>query len=179
MQACTASTVWYAWGHINSFCSHLWFPVSLCLPHKSWPEAAASSFPCENWLALPKRPWLNSTTIPSSPARCPRGLVLHYPHCLAHFNSSLWAYLLSHTLEIDTQLFYMLLDRWRSLCWFKSFCFAHYWHKMLENMAMYTTSSCSVQLCILQPLDVGKHWMRNVCKGYLHIEGLRGFASGE
>lgn len=114
MQTCTASTVWYAWGHINSFCSHLWFPVSLCLPHKSWPEAAASSFPCENWLALPKRPWLYSTTIPSSPARCPRGLVLHHPHCLAHFNSSLWAYLLSHTLEIDTQLFYMLLDE--NLC---------------------------------------------------------------
>lgn len=44
-QACTLSTVWYAWGHINSFCSHLWFPVSLCPPHKSWPGGCRGQLP--------------------------------------------------------------------------------------------------------------------------------------
>lgn len=45
VHACTLSTVWYAWGHINSFCSHLWFPVSLCPPHKSWPGGCRDQLP--------------------------------------------------------------------------------------------------------------------------------------
>lgn len=53
IQACTW-TVWYAQGHVNSFCSHLWLPVSPCLPHESQQQAAVKSFPCENWLACQK-----------------------------------------------------------------------------------------------------------------------------
>ena len=74
IQACTW-TVWYAQGHISGFCPHLWLPVSPGLPHESQQQAAATSFPCENSLGLPKRPWLFSTKIPSPPTCCPRGIV--------------------------------------------------------------------------------------------------------
>lgn len=45
VHASTLSTVWYASGHINSFCSHLRFPVSLRPPHKSWPGGCRDRLP--------------------------------------------------------------------------------------------------------------------------------------
>lgn len=74
IQACTW-TVWYAQGHISGFCPHLWLPVSPGLPHESQQQAAVTSFPCENSLGLPKKPWLFSTKLPSPPTCCPKGIV--------------------------------------------------------------------------------------------------------
>lgn len=86
VHACTLSSLVCVRPHKQLLFSFVVSCLSLCVLLISPGQgAAATSFPCENWLDLQKRPWLSSTLIPSSPAACPRGLRVHHRHYLASF----------------------------------------------------------------------------------------------